>query len=744
MKLKLCIPIILFVFSIHFNIFAQRQVISLNGTWEIAKTDVGSMIPTTFSSKVSVPGLVDMAIPAVEPPFTGALDKDKNYPFANNYGNKSYMYNNSLYWYKRTFILKNIQSEVILLKINKAMFSTHIYLNNKLIGQNSYSFTPTYVNIKPYLNEAGKANELIISVGCRNNLPDTVCRADDGEKVLFCPGIYDDVNIIMSGFPYITNVQTAPDVLQKQLRVAVEIENDKKTNTQLSYIVRELKSNKVVAKGFAPQDVLAGEKMQKIDFKIALPKCKLWSPESPFLYTLELNTGADKTITRFGMRTFRSDKQNGVVLLNEKTYYMRGTNIAILRFFEDSQRGNLPWDDKWVTKMHKKFKSMHWNSFRNTLGFPPERWYEIADSLGFLIQDEYPLWKQVDPKTLTSDHLANEYTAWMRERWNHPSVVIWDAQNESKFDTTNVATNKVRSLDLSNRPWDNGYNRPAGENDIMESHPYLFGKYFNQYDLKKITTLADAYFEANDVKKDGAKSPDDYLSLMANPRILDNSWVNKSKDEDRKTVKFPIIINEYGWLWLNRDGSPTTLDKGIYANVFPEADTPEKRFEVYAKIMGMKTEFWRAHRLAAGVLHFCGLSYSRSTYPIGQTSDNWYDVKNLVMEPHFVQYMKPAFSPVGLMINFWKTNVVAGKEQEFTMMMVNDTYEKWSGKIKLTLEKDGKVIRKQTINAKIQALGNEKYSSTLKLPIEKGKYKLVARIVYNKESVKSTRDITIE
>ena len=35
---------------------------------------------------------------------------------------------------------------------------------------------------------------------------------------------------------------------------------------------------------------------------------------------------------------------------------------------------------------------MHLNSIRYCIGFPPERWYEIADSLGFLIQDEYPVW----------------------------------------------------------------------------------------------------------------------------------------------------------------------------------------------------------------------------------------------------------------------------------------------------------------------------------------------------------------
>ncbi|MBC7721765.1 MAG: hypothetical protein H7068_07040, partial [Pedobacter sp.] len=204
-----------------------------------------------------------------------------------------------------------------------------------------------------------------------------------------------------------------------------------------------------------------------------------------------------------------------------------------------------------------------------------------------------------------------------------------------------------------------------------------------------------------------------------------------------------IIINEYEWLWLNRDGSPTTLDKGIYANLFPEANTPEKRLKVYAKLMGITTEFWRAHRLAAGVLYFCGLSYSRSTYPIGQTSDNWADVKNLVLEPHFVQYMKPAFSPVGLMLDFWKSTLRGGEEQTISMILINDTYDKWAGNIQLLLVKDGKVMITKNITATIQQLGKENYRSTLLLPTEKGKYQLVAEIIYKGEQIKSIREFNV-
>ena len=94
----------------------------------------------------------------------------------------------------------------------------------------------------------------------------------------------------------------------------------------------------------------------------------------------------------------------------------------------------------------------------------------------------------------------------------------------------------------------------------------------------------------------------------------------------------PVIINEYGWLWLNRDGSTTTLTKKLYENLLGKESTPEARWETYAKYTAAETEFWRCHRNAAGVLHFTALGYARTN---GQTCDNWIDLANLTWEPQF-------------------------------------------------------------------------------------------------------------
>ena len=44
------------------------------------------------------------------------------------------------------------------------------------------------------------------------SLPEGVPNGSDFEKCLFIPGIYDSVEVILTGAPYVVNVQTVPDV----------------------------------------------------------------------------------------------------------------------------------------------------------------------------------------------------------------------------------------------------------------------------------------------------------------------------------------------------------------------------------------------------------------------------------------------------------------------------------------------------------------------------------------------------
>ena len=665
---------------------APRGAISLDGQWDIAQ---GSMdqVPARFEAKAPVPGLADMAAPAFE-----AVGQEKK--------------SDSLrqaFWYRRTFDLQDGLPPVAQLKIHKAAFGTRVYLNGRLVGDHVGSFTPGLFDVRPHLKSG--ANELVVRVGAsRLALPKTVPDGHDFEKIRYIPGIYDSVELILTGSPQVANIQVVPDLPGRRARVVATLRaTGPAAEFKPAAVIRQAKGGAEVARGEGPAVTFdaAGEKT--VEFTLALgAACRAWTPEDPFLYEVEVAAPADSLTARFGMRSFRLDPKSGLAVLNGRPYPMRGTNVCIFRFMEDPARGDRPWREEWVRRLHRTFKSMGWNSIRYCIGFPPEMWYRVADEEGLLIQDEFPIWYGGKwPAELKADGIVPQYVEWMRERWNHPCVVIWDAQNESINAETGKAIAAVRKLDLSNRPWDNGWAAPDQPGDVFESHPYLMG---------------NASFRLSGMSR-----------LSPTPR--GNPVANKGGNA--------IIINEYAWLWLNRDGTPTTLTRKVYSAQLGENSTTQQRRRLYARTLAAKTEFWRVHRKCAGVLHFCGLAYSR---PDGQTSDHFTDIETLDLEPCFGKYVRDAFRPVCVMLDFWDQELTSGGQREFRVLAINDRYEPWTGKLRVRLGKTGvspvaQVEQDVTLPAlptsdkDLAPLEPQTFTATLAVPNEPGKYQVSAELI---------------
>jgi len=679
----------------------QRRVINLNGTWEIAE---GSMdaIPKTFEHTVPVPGLVDMAEPAFDEVGTKS---DKRQAF----------------WYRRTFTVQGTVPEMALLKIHKARYGTRVFLNGTLIGDHLPCFTPALLDVHDHLKGSGAENEIIVRVGAfRDSVPESIPSGWDFEKYLYIPGIYDSVELILTDKPYIVNVQMVPDISVPNVRVVAELYWPKRDGrASISYEVSEARTGKFV--GAVKQDGMPfiPNQITRLDVTIPMIDCTLWTPENPFLYELKLDTGGDCKRVRFGMRSFGFDKESGRAILNGKPYFMRGTNVCVYRFFEDELRGDRLWRKEWVRRLHRKFKSMNWNSIRYCIGFPPEIWYDIADEEGFLIQDEFPIWflgNENWPKALESDAIAAEYIEWMRERWNHPCVVIWDAQNESVTDQTGKAVQAVRHLDLSNRPWENGWSDPQSPHDFVESHPYLFIKAWSGNESFRLRDVANV-------------SPVPYLRA------------------EQKKLDVPIVINEYAWLWLNRDGTTTCLTDKVYKGLLGPDSTVSQRRLLYARYLAALTEFWRCHRKCAGVLHFCGLGYSRAGDKPrpegGATSDHFLDIETLDFEPNFEKYVKDAFSPVGLCINKWDEQFSPGAEIQLPVIVINDLYKDWDGSVILRVLRGDEAISEKIKNCAVTSLGQETLSFNVTIPNEQGKYQFVAELNTEGTPIRSLRDFEV-
>lgn len=679
---------------------APRQVISLNGTWEVEQGTMDA-IPDVFSRTITVPGLLDMAKPAFHE--VGKVSRQRE-----------------AFWYRRTFSLRGPVPEIALLKIHKARYTTRVFVNGRLAGDHLPCFTPAYLDVQPLLKGDGSPNELIIRVGAnREAVPAGQPSGWDFEKYLFIPGIYDSVELIMTKAPYVVNIQTVPDITDQAVGVIAEIQaGDQACVTKMTAQVAEARSGRLVnSKTTSDLTFKAGE-VKKISLKIPMKDCRLWSPEDPFLYRLTLSLDSDAVKVRFGMRTFAFDSKSGRALLNGKPYFMRGTNVTAHRFFEDKARGDLPWRSQWVRRLHQAYKTMHWNSIRYCIGFPPEIWYDIADEEGFLIQDEFPIWLLggEGPEDPRADKIIPEYTAWMRERWNHPSVVIWDGQNESETDQTGIAIQAVRALDLSNRPWENGFGGPQEEGDCVEAHPYMFIRTWRTEGKDPFT-----------------------LRELADKR-------GRVRHGD---IRSAVLINEYDWLWITRDGDPTCLTDRVYESLLGKDSTVQQRRTLHARYVAALTEFWRAHRDAAGVLHFCGLTCSRpgdKPRPIGgATCDDFIDVENLVFEPKFAEYVGESFNPQGLMLDFWAETIEAGSRYTFPVHVINDLDCKWNSAVRLFVLQNGVSIDLAKKDFSVGPLGKTVLNLEATLPTHIGPCTLVAELTdQHGRRVRSLRDVTLE
>ncbi len=665
-----------------------RRAVSLDGTWQIAEGKM-DQVPATFEHTVPVPGLVSLATPPfADPPGPKVADRNK-VPQKDPH--------RDAFYYRRTFRLDQPMPAVALLKVRQAMFGTRVILNGLVLGEHLPCFTPGYFAAKSAL-KAGE-NELVIRVGAdRDAVGPGIPSGFDYEKERYIPGIFDSVELILSGTPHFTQVQTAPEIAARTVRVQAVLRNDgEAARAPITFVVREAKTGREAGRRRTEPLSLAQGAETTVDVRIPIADCHRWSPEDPFLYLLEANSGADQCQTRFGMREFKFDPATGRAMLNGKPYFMRGSNFTVYRFFEDSECQDLPWRKDWVRLLHERVKEMHWNCLRYCIGFPPEAWYDIADEVGILIQDEFPIWYGGSgwttwPKELKSAELALEYGEWMRERWNHPGVVIWDANNETAHPETIPAIRQVRDLDLSHRPWDNSYTAPMEPGDVFESHPYHFNPNFRLRDL----ATADPVPQGNQLRNDG---------------------------------KHAVIINEYGWHWVNRDGTPTTLTRDIYRAVLGENATAEQRFHLQATWLAADTEFWRAHRQAAAVVHFTMLGYSR---PDGQTCDHWTlgGVEKLKWEPEFYRYVREAFAPVGLCVDFWKDKIIRRSESRVPVILINDLEQPWSGPVTLRLRQTDVAapIIEVKRDARLEPFGQTRLELPITWPEPIGQYTLEAEL----------------
>lgn len=682
-----------------------RITISLDGIWDVAESVEANDKPLSYDRRAPVPGLTHSAVP----PFPDVdrydshereLMKQLNgMPFnaeviqAGGIARQARNY----FWYRTHFTAPD-RHDAATLKVCKAQFGSEVWLNGTRLGSEDSCFTASTFDIAKAVRW-GERNELVIRIGAHPKvLPvGNVCNTDF-EKAFWTPGIWDSVSVWFNSGVCIVQQQVAPRITPGEIVVQTVLKNGSPApmTIRLSHSVTGLRETRSLA-GATSEVTLAANELRTLTETIPFRGAELWSPESPTLYRLHTSTSGDETVTRFGMREFRFDTATKRAYLNGKMIYLRGSNLALHRFFEDPQSERLPWDEQWLRKLlGEKPKKMNWNMLKFIISPVPQKWLDIADEVGLLVLYEFPIWilsPDVMPKydkKLDTAVLRREYERWLADSWNHPSIVYWNASEETALPPaqSNELVADLRKLDLSDRAWGNSWNPPVGPNDPAEDHIFLF---------------IEPSFDMPMLEHRTGSARTDMLAPSGHATML----------------------TEYGWLWVNRDGSVPLFSKMVWDRLdYPKA-TAEERFETYAYLLAGLTEYWRAHRNLAGVLYFCYLGASHSQT---WTSDNFADVRKLEFNPQYEKYVVDAFKSLGVYINFWQRQLAPGLRRKFDVMMVNDEGRENAGILTLRLESaQGETLAEVRRPYTVAALGQTTCRIEMTLPNHEGKCRLLAQ-----------------
>jgi len=451
---------------------------NLNGLWDYAILPAGQTEPTQFDGKILVPF-------AVESSLSGVMKR---------VGEKNEL------WYKRTFTVPSAwKGKNILLHFGAVDWKAEIWINDVKVGEHTGGYAPFCFDITPFLS-AG-VQKLVVKVwdGTDTGFQPRGKQVNNPNSIWYTPvtGIWQTVWLEPVNEKYIARVQSVPKIDNNMLTVNVDAKNT------LAADIIEVKvtdGSTVVASAKAATG-------QTLD--LIIPGAKLWSPESPFLYGMEITLfskgkAVDVVKSYCAMRKISTRRDaNGIVRmqLNNRDYFHFG---PLDQGWWPDGLYTAPTDEALAYDIQKT-KDFGFNMIRKHVKVEPARWYTHCDRIGILVWQDMPNGDR-SPQWLTNRIFdgtelkrSTESEANYRKEWkeimdlvySNPSVVVWVPFNEAwgQFKTVEIVE-WTKAYDPSRlvNPASGGNHYNTG--DILDIHNYPDPKLY-LYDAQRVTVLGE-------------------------------------------------------------------------------------------------------------------------------------------------------------------------------------------------------------------------------------------------------------
>ncbi len=508
-------------------------------------------------------------------------------------------------WYRVTFDVPNYnEGDNVQLLFDGAMSNAKVYVNGKEAGFWPYGYNSFVVDATPFINSA-KNNKLAVRL---ENKP---------ESSRWYPGagLYRNVHLIVTGKSYVPvwGTQLITDIVnEKFARVNLKTKWNASKGSNLSdfSINTEIKDaeGNVVA---TSKDKLSQYDQSIFEQNLAVPQPKLWSPESPYLYSANSTIyQGDKVVdtysTRFGIRT--------IEIIPNKGFFLNGKMVKFKGVCNHHDLGPLgaAVNRAAIRRQIKIMKDMGVNAIRTSHNMPAPELVEACDEMGMMVMAEsFDEWKSAKCKNgynnIFDEWVEKDLVNLIHNYRNNPSIVMWCIGNEVP-DQHNVANGPKLARKLQDichredptRPVTQGMDAPdavvnnnvAAVMDVpgFNYRPFKYAENYKKLPQQIIlgsetaSTVSSRGVYKFPVKRGSMKKYDDHQSSSYDVEHCD--WSNLPEDDWIWHEDYPWAIGEFVWTGFDYLGEPTPYytDWPSHSSLFGIVDLaglPKDRFYLY-------------------------------------------------------------------------------------------------------------------------------------------------------------------
>lgn len=413
---------------------------SLNGLWNYAIRPKADGKPKSYEGKILVPFAVESSLSGV----------------GRNVGKDSVL------WYHTRFsVPPSMKGKRMILHLGGVDWEARVSINGKEAGVHQGGNDPFSFDITSLLKGGGQQDLSIRVWDPTDEGPQPrgkQVRKPEGIWYTPVTGIWQTVWLEAVPETYIQTTRQTPDIDKGLVMVSAQVKN-LRSGDRLRVSAWDGASK------VAEQEVSSGTAVN-----LNIPNAKLWSPENPFLYKMEISLvrggkAIDEVKSYFAMRkSSMAADSKGIqrMLLNNKFVFQYG---PLDQGWWPDGLYTAPTDEALKFDIEKT-KEMGFNMIRKHIKVEPARWYYYCDSIGLLVWQDMPsgdLGNQWESRPGvagrgTEKERSRESEGYYRKEWNaimdalhnFPSIVVWVPFNEAwgQFKTTEI-TNWTMQKDPS-------------------------------------------------------------------------------------------------------------------------------------------------------------------------------------------------------------------------------------------------------------------------------------------------------